>query len=125
MNLQQLKAWALALKRDIHALYLASKHPRVPLLAKLIIVLVVAYALSPIDLIPDFIPLLGYLDDLLLLPLGIWLAIRLMPADIWFECQAQASQSTATLPANRYALAIIVLIWAGLAIALILWLWPG
>ncbi len=124
MNLQQLKAWAAGLKRDIHALYLASRHPRVPLLAKLIIVVVVAYALSPIDLIPDFIPVLGYLDDLLLLPLGIWLAIRLMPADIWLECQAQASQSTTKLPTNRYALAIIIIIWVALAIALILWLWP-
>ena len=76
------KHWALALKEDTYALYLAARDPRVPRLGKLVVVLVVAYALSPIDLIPDFIPVLGYLDDLLLLPLGIALAIKLMPRDV-------------------------------------------
>jgi len=79
---QPWKNWAAALKEDTYALYLASRDPRVPLVAKFIVVLVVTYALSPIDLIPDFIPVLGYLDDLLLLPLGIAPAIKLMPRDV-------------------------------------------
>lgn len=86
-------------KRYSHALYLAVRDPRVPWYAKAVVVLVVGYALSPIDLIPDFIPVLGYLDDLLLLPLGIALAIRLIPADIWRDCltRAAAAQATRTL----------------------------
>ena len=72
MELGEWKKWANALKKNTYALYLASRHQGVPLMAKAVIVIVVAYALSPIDLIPDFIPVLGYIDDLLLLPLGIW-----------------------------------------------------
>ena len=88
------KKWAYSLKKNTYALYLASKDPRVPTLAKIVIGVVVAYALSPIDLIPDFIPVIGYLDDLLLLPLGIWLAIRLMPQIVWKECQEIQGQYT-------------------------------
>ena len=105
------KTWAKSLKNNIYALYLATRDPRVPWLAKLIIAVVLAYALSPIDLIPDFIPILGYLDDLVLLPLGIWLAIRLIPADIWQNCQAQATEQTMCLPRSRTAAAVIILIW--------------
>jgi uncharacterized membrane protein YkvA (DUF1232 family) len=88
--LENLKRWARILKSHVKALELARKDPRVPWAAKAVLVLVVAYALSPIDLIPDFIPVLGLLDDLILLPLGIALAIRLMPKDVWAECQLRA-----------------------------------
>ena len=81
------------LKREIHALYLACRHPDTPWYAKLCALLVVGYALSPIDLIPDFIPVLGYLDDLLLLPLGIALVLRMIPEPVLNECRAQAKQN--------------------------------
>ena len=110
------------MKEDIYALYLASRDPRVPLAAKLVVVLVVAYALSPIDLIPDFIPVLGYLDDMLLLPLGIALAIKLMPRDVWDECKNQARTGLASeLPRNRTAAVVIATVWIGL-FALAAWM---
>ncbi|MCR7407425.1 YkvA family protein, partial [Pseudomonas aeruginosa] len=87
-----LKRWARELKTEVIALWLCSRHQHMPWLARLVALLVVAYALSPIDLIPDFIPLLGYLDDLLLVPLGIWLAIRLTPPTLLAECRARARE---------------------------------
>lgn len=81
--LEHLKRWAADLQESVVALYLAAKEPDTPRLAKWVIAITVAYALSPIDLILDFIPVLGYLDDLLILPLGIWIAIRLIPDEIW------------------------------------------
>jgi hypothetical protein len=84
---------------------------------------VVAYALSPIDLIPDFIPVIGYIDDLLLLPMGIWLSIRLIPKNVWQECQRQAQEEVFELPVNRQAAAIIVLIWILLLIGFLEWVW--
>ena len=117
------KKWASSLKKNTYALYLASKDPRVPSLAKIIIGLVVAYALSPIDLIPDFIPVIGYLDDLLLLPIGIWLAIRLIPLPIWRECQALAAEQTLNMPRNRQAAIVIIIIWAFALAGFIFWLW--
>src|SRR5918993_4535166 len=80
--LERLKSWARALKRDVVALWLAARDPRTPVLAKLVAAAVAAYALSPIDLIPDFIPVLGYLDDVILLPVAILLVIRLIPSDV-------------------------------------------
>jgi uncharacterized membrane protein YkvA (DUF1232 family) len=80
---ERLKRWAGTLKRDVHALYLASRDPRVPWYAKAIGIAVAAYAASPIDLIPDFIPVIGYLDDLIIVPLGIALVIRLIPPRSW------------------------------------------
>lgn len=121
-------AWAkkaALLKSNTYALYLASKDARVPLHAKVLIGLVVAYALSPIDLIPDFIPVIGYLDDLLLLPLGIWLAIRLIPREVWHDCQAAAVDRLATMPHNRRAAGVIIVIWMLAATGLIWWLWRG
>lgn len=112
---------AASVRRNVHALYIAARHPDVPLPAKVVIGLVVAYALSPIDLIPDFIPVLGWLDDLLLIPLGLWVAIRLIPIDIWRECQARALSERRSLRKSLVAAAAIVLIWIALA-ALILWL---
>lgn len=124
MSLRTWRQWATNLKRNTYALYLASRDQRVPLFAKFIIVVVVAYALSPIDLIPDFIPVIGYLDDLLLLPLGIWLAVRLIPEDVWRECQARAEEEVFELPKNRRAAAIIVLIWLTLLIGILVFVWP-
>jgi uncharacterized membrane protein YkvA (DUF1232 family) len=89
--MERLKTWARALKRDVVALWLAARDPRTPLAAKLLAGVVAAYALSPIDLIPDFIPVLGYLDDLLLVPAGIWLVVRLIPAELLAELRASAA----------------------------------
>ena len=91
--IDQLKQRAVKLKQEIHALALAMRHPRTPLLAKVAAGLVVAYVLSPIDLIPDFIPLLGYLDDLVIVPAGIAIAIRLIPPDILEECREKTRNS--------------------------------
>lgn len=81
----RLQGWARALKRDVMALWFCARHPALPWWLRLLTLAIVAYALSPIDLIPDFIPLLGYLDDLLLLPLGIWLVLRLTPPQVLAE----------------------------------------
>ncbi|MBC5773865.1 DUF1232 domain-containing protein [Pontibacter sp. KCTC 32443] len=100
------------LKEDIYTLYLASRDPRIPFMAKVVLVLTVAYAFSPIDLIPDFIPVLGYLDDLLLLPLGIWLSIKLMPADVLEEYRQKARQTLQHPRKTSYTMAaVIVIIW--------------
>jgi uncharacterized membrane protein YkvA (DUF1232 family) len=109
--LATLKTRAKALKREIHALYLAARDPRTPWYAKVMIGCVVAYALSPIDLIPDFIPVLGYLDDLLLLPLGIYLALKLIPAEVLTDARRRAAASTATLTKSRSAAWVIILLW--------------
>ncbi len=114
------KARARQLKREVHALYLACRDPRCPWYAKAAAAAVVAYALSPIDLIPDPIPVLGYLDDLVLVPLGIWLAIRLVPAAVMDDCRAQALDGR--LPGSRAGAVAIVLIWVLLAGGAILYL---
>jgi uncharacterized membrane protein YkvA (DUF1232 family) len=90
--LARLKEWARRIKRDVVALTIAARHPGVPWHARMLAVLVTAYALSPIDLIPDFIPVLGYLDDIVIVPAGIALAIRLIPADVMTECRVRAGQ---------------------------------
>jgi uncharacterized membrane protein YkvA (DUF1232 family) len=118
--LERLKTWARALKRDVVALWLAARDPRTPLAAKLGAGAVAAYALSPIDLIPDFIPVLGYLDDLLLVPAGIWLAIRLVPAKLLAEFRAAAAARER--PASLTGAAVIAAIWLVLGGALA-WLW--
>lgn len=122
----RLKAWkrhVKRLKQNIRILYLASKHPATPLSAKLVVGATVAYALSPIDLIPDFIPILGYIDDLVILPLGIWIAIRLIPEPVWQECRAQTEQEQAVLPNNRRAAIVVIFIWLVVLISLAYWLW--
>ncbi|MBO0141397.1 DUF1232 domain-containing protein [Agrobacterium sp. Ap1] len=108
--LKKAKAWAKALKRDIVALWLAARDPRVPLSAKLVAGAVAAYALSPIDLIPDFIPVLGYLDDLILVPVGILIAIRLVPQELMSEFRLAAEQRSGR-PVSRSGLAFILAIW--------------
>jgi uncharacterized membrane protein YkvA (DUF1232 family) len=100
---RQLKSWT-------YALYFACRDPRVPWPARLLALGVVAYALSPIDLIPDFIPVLGYLDDLILVPLGISLAIRLIPADVLAECRERAAEMV-DRPTSWVAAGVIVAIW--------------
>ena len=119
---------ARALKAEIYALYLAYRDPRLPWYARLFAALVVGYAFSPIDLIPDFIPVLGYLDDLALLPLGVWLALRMIPAEVLADCRKQAAQELAQgKPVSRAAAVVIVAVWVGLA-ALGIWLmwrWLG
>ena len=106
----RLRAWARGLKRETYALYLASRDPRVPLHAKLLAAVVVAYALSPIDLIPDFIPILGQLDDLILVPLGILIVIRMVPAEVLAECRQRAAALT-DRPPSRGAVLVIVAVW--------------
>ena len=113
--LDALKRWARALKRETLALYLAARDARTPWHAKAWAALVVAYAFSPIDLIPDFIPVLGYLDDFILLPIGIWIAIKLIPPALLAEHRA-ASALLAELPVSRTAAAFIVLVWIALAV---------
>ena len=122
MNLfHRLRLWARNLKRDVVALYLAAGDPRVPWYAKAVAAVVAAYALSPIDLIPDFIPLLGYLDDVILLPLGIALAIRLIPPAIFEEHRKTATERAAKRPTSRIGAAIIIGIWMALAGVAIVW----
>jgi uncharacterized membrane protein YkvA (DUF1232 family) len=106
----------------VTALYLAARDPRVPWYAKVVAACVVAYALSPIDLIPDFIPVLGYLDDLLLVPLGIALAIRLIPPALLEQHRKAAAERDAQRPTSRVGAAIIIGIWIALGIASLLWL---
>jgi uncharacterized membrane protein YkvA (DUF1232 family) len=110
-----MKNWARLVKRDIHAIYLCSRDPRVPWHAKALAIFVAAYALSPIDLIPDFVPVLGYLDDVILVPVGIWLVVRLIPADVMAEHRELAAAAR-DRPVSRTAAAIIVAIWIASAI---------
>lgn len=109
-----LRTWAKRIKRDGVTLWFAGKHPRTPWYAKALGVFVVAYALSPIDLIPDFIPVLGYVDDVLLLPGLIWLTISLLPEDVIAECRGQADEwmtSTGAKPTSKVGAALIVFVW--------------
>jgi uncharacterized membrane protein YkvA (DUF1232 family) len=95
---------------------LAYKDPRVPLFPKVFAGIVVAYAFSPIDLIPDFIPVLGYLDDLILIPLGVYLAVRMIPPDVLAECRSEAQEVMKQgKPVNRTAAVVIVILWLSLA----------
>jgi uncharacterized membrane protein YkvA (DUF1232 family) len=102
-----LKNWARGITRDVHALYLASNDPRVPWYAKLLAVAVAGYALSPIDLIPDFIPVLGYLDDLIIVPLGVLLVIRLIPPEVMADHRAIAAAAQQRPISGRAAVAIV------------------
>jgi uncharacterized membrane protein YkvA (DUF1232 family) len=109
------RARARKLKQEVYALYFASKDPRVPWHARVVAVAVVAYAFSPIDLIPDPIPVLGYLDDLILIPLGIALVIKLIPAEVLQDCREKAALTMkAGKPKNWVAGGIIILIWVSL-----------
>ena len=120
--LDSLKERASELMRESYALYLAARHPLTPWYAKLFVAGVVAYAFSPIDLIPDFVPVLGYLDDLVLIPLGIAVAIKLVPPEVLAECNARAHDVAASgRPVRHVAAAMIISIWVLLAALCTLW----
>jgi len=121
--LNRAKHWARTIKRDVVALWIAARDHRVPWSAKVAAAAVAAYALSPIDLIPDFVPVLGYLDDLLLVPLGILLAVKLVPPDLMAEFRAAAAAREGR-PVSRSGAAAIIALWAAGA-AFVIWLfWP-
>lgn len=110
--LATLKQHARHLKSETFALYLAARHPLTPWYAKFLAAGIAAYAFSPIDLIPDFVPVLGYLDDLILIPIGIALVIRLVPAPVLAECRERAAEMVRNgKPVNRVAAAVIIVIW--------------
>ncbi|MBP5986627.1 MAG: DUF1232 domain-containing protein [Azonexus sp.] len=115
-----LKTWAKTLKQHTLTVYFAARDPRTPLLVRLLALMVAAYALSPIDLIPDFIPVIGYLDDLLLLPLGLWLVVRLTPPEVIAAAREKAAQATER-PVSRGMAAFIVGLWLALAAACTHW----
>lgn len=120
--LTNIKQRARRLRRETFALYLVARHPGTPWYAKLFVAGIVAYALSPIDLIPDFVPVLGYVDDLILLPLGIALAIKMIPAPVLAECRARAQEVLANgRPVSRVAGVAIVVIWFTLAALGVVW----
>jgi uncharacterized membrane protein YkvA (DUF1232 family) len=121
----RLKIWAERLRREVHAIYLAARDPRVPWYAKAMAMAVAGYALSPVDLIPDFIPVLGYLDDLVIVPLGIWAVTSLIPAHVLAEYRAIASR--AKRPVSRAAAVVIVVVWilGGTVLARIVIRWWG
>lgn len=117
MRIDSWKQKAKQLKREIHAVYLAMKDPRTPWYARVLAAIIVGYAFSPIDLIPDPIPILGYLDDLILLPLGILLLVKIIPSEVLVECRAKAAASDGNKkPKNWIAGAIIIAIWVSLII---------
>ncbi len=111
---RRLRDWARLIKRDVHALYLAARDPRVPWYAKALAALVAGYALSPVDLIPDFIPIVGYLDDVILVPLGIVAVIRLIPPEVMTEHRVVASAAQVR-PVSRAAAIVVIGIWVAAA----------
>jgi uncharacterized membrane protein YkvA (DUF1232 family) len=121
--MQSLKQLARKLKQETYAIYLASIDPRVPWYARLLAGVTVAYAFSSIDLIPDFIPIIGYLDDLIIVPLGIWLVIKMIRPAVLAECREKATaEINRSQPTNRAVVAVIVTIWFGLGILAVVWL---
>ena len=117
--LDQLKARAGELKREAYAIYLAARDPRTPWYAKTLIFFVIAHTLSPIDLIPDFIPILGYLDDLIITPGGLWLAVRLIPPQVMSDARAAAAAHRMDGNAGRVGAMLIVFTWIVTAAGLI------
>lgn len=115
------KRWAHATKRDVYALWLAARDPRTPWFAKALALAVAAYAVSPLDLIPDFIPVLGLLDDLVIVPAGVLLAVRLIPPELMAEYRETATKMPKR-PVSRIAAFIIVAMWLGCALLLMWWL---
>ena len=117
----RIKIWARRLKRDTYAIYLAARSPNTPWHVKVLATVVAAYALSPIDLIPDFIPVIGYLDDLILVPLGIWLVVSLIPEQAMAEYRAKASEVMQRPHSGKVAATVIIAIWM-FGAALLCWL---
>ena len=116
----RLRQWARSVKSDVIAIYFAARDPRVPWHAKLLALCIAGYAMSPIDLIPDFVPFLGYLDDVVIVPLGILAVVRLIPPQIMAEHRASAARFSEK-PTSRAAAVVIVLIWIA-ALSLSAWL---
>ena len=116
----RMKQWARGIKRDVVTVYFAARDPQAPMGARILAGVVAAYALSPIDLIPDFIPVLGYLDDLLIVPLGLLLVMRLMPDDVLASARAKADTLLAK-PRSLLAAACFVAIWGVLGVYLVRW----
>src|SRR5215813_497750 len=121
--LEKLKARARALKTEAYAIYLAARDPRTPWYARALIFFVVAHTFSPIDLIPDFIPILGYLDDLIITPGGIWLAIRLIPPEVLAEARATAATRGIDKNVGRIGAMLIILVWIIAAIGIVYLIW--
>ena len=120
--IERIRAWARALKAEIAVLAAAVRDPRTPWYAKALGALVVAYAVSPIDLIPDFIPIIGFVDDAILLPMGIWAVRRMIPAEVMAEHRASAAAGQ-RLPASRTAAVVIVARWVAGLVFCGYWLW--
>jgi uncharacterized membrane protein YkvA (DUF1232 family) len=116
-----LAVWAAALKRHTLTVYYAARDPRTPWPVRLLALAVAAYALSPIDLIPDFIPVLGVLDDLVILPLGLWLVVRLTPAEVVAAARERAERALER-PRSRIAAVLVVGLWLLVALVLLRWL---
>jgi len=121
LSLAQLKQWAHKVKRDVVAVYFAARHQETPIWVRLLAWAVAAYALSPIDLIPDFIPVLGYLDDLIIVPVGLIVVIRLLPPHILADSRAKAAEVMAK-PRSLTAAALFVVIWILCGGGLLYWL---
>jgi uncharacterized membrane protein YkvA (DUF1232 family) len=126
----QLRDWADRLVAEVAALWFCARDPRTPFVAKAIAVAVVAYAFSPIDLIPDFIPVIGLLDDLLLLPIGIWIVLKLVPPEVMAECRQQAArwlEEKQPKPRSYIGATLIVALWLALLIfaSWLIWRWTG
>ena len=109
--LDRLKLRARELKKEVYAVYLAARDPRTPWYAKALIFFVVAHTFSPIDLIPDFIPVLGYLDDLIITPGGLWLAVRLIPPEVLEQARATAATHSIDKSAGTLGAVLIILVW--------------
>ena len=123
--LERLRFWAASLEREVIALWYAYRDPRTPWLPRILTLLIVAYALSPIDLIPDFIPVLGYLDDLILLPLAIWFVIRIIPDPVMHDARRKAADRIASargIPRSILGVALVVLLWL-LLLWFLWWVW--
>lgn len=121
-RLATLKQRARDLEADAYALYLVARDPRTPWYVRLLVAAVAAYAVSPIDLIPDFIPVIGYLDDLIIVPAGLALALRLVPSDVLDECRAQAALATGDDHPMSWAVgAVVVGVWLVVLVAVVLW----
>ena len=120
-RIEELKIWAQALKRDVFALWIAARSARTPWIAKLIAGSVAAYAFSPIDLIPDFIPIIGYLDDLIIIPVGIALVVRLIPAQLMAEFRTEALLIS-DRPMSYAAAAVVVGVWTVVLVVLGNWI---
>ena len=121
--MSRLRKWARELKQQTLVVFFAARDPRTPWLARLLALGVAAYALSPIDLIPDFIPVIGYLDDLVIVPLGLMLVLRLLPAEVLAAARAKAKDAAASKSIGRTMAIVIAAIWAIAVATLGLWIW--